>query len=123
MTGLIVLRLTLALIMFTHAVHRIKTGTVGDLGEFLNMSIFSPIGVPVAWSLTIYELLGSLLLAVGWLVRPLSVGFIAMLIVGIAMVHFPNWFVVGAGKNGMEYSVALIAGFLAVAFPNSSSKK
>ncbi len=87
------------------------------------MSIFSPIGVPVAWSLTIYELLGSLLLAVGWLVRPLSVGFIAMLIVGIAMVHFPNWFVVGAGKNGMEYSVALIAGFLAVAFPNSSSKK
>ena len=123
MTGLILLRFTLAIIMFTHSFHRMNAGAVGDLGEFLNMNVFSPIGVLIAWSITVYELLGSLMLAAGWLVRPLSVGFIAMLSMGIMMIHFPNWFVVGAGENGMEYNVALIAGFLAVAFPNGSGKK
>ena len=36
---------------------------------------------------------------------------------GMFLVHYPaGWFVVGAGRNGMEYSVLLLAGLIAVAW-------
>ena len=42
-------------------------------------------------------------------------GFIVQLAAGIWLVHAPNgWFVVGGGRNGVEYSVCLIAGFVAL---------
>ena len=35
------------------------------------------------------------------------------------MVHWKEgWFVVGAGRNGMEYSALLIASLLAIAYAN-----
>lgn len=51
----------------------------------------------------------------GRLVRPLAGYFAVQLAAGIAMVHFrEGWFVVGVGRNGMEYSVLLIVGFVIV---------
>jgi putative oxidoreductase len=116
-TGLVVLRLVLVFIMLTHSLHRMYAGTVGNFGEFLNAHNFNPLGVQIAWSITVFELIGALLLAFGLWQRVVSFGFIGMLFAGIIMVHAPRWFVVGAGSNGMEYSIALIAGFIAVAFP------
>ncbi len=41
--------------------------------------------------------------------------FALELLMGIILVHGPEvWFVVGAGRNGMEYSVLLLIGFVAV---------
>jgi len=36
------------------------------------------------------------------------------------LVHYPDgWFVVGAGRNGMEYSMMLLAGLIAVAWAHA----
>ncbi len=54
--------------------------------------------------------------------RPLCAWFAIQLLCGIVLVHFgEGWFVVGGGRNGYEYSVLLIACFVAVAIEASSS--
>jgi putative oxidoreductase len=47
---------------------------------------------------------------------PLAAGwFVFQLGMGIVLVHAENgWFVVGGGRNGVEYSVVLILGFVAL---------
>jgi len=66
-------------------------------------------------AITGLEILGTVLLALGRLVRPLVVVFAAVYATGIVLVHAPaGWFVVGLGRNGMEYSVLLIVALLCV---------
>jgi len=63
------------------------------------------------------EILATPLLAYGLFVLPLCLLHAAIYVVGIAMVHWPaGWFVVGAGRNGMEYSVLLVACLVLVGF-------
>lgn len=58
----------------------------------------------------------SLLLALGWQLRVLALVFAAIYLCGLVLVHWPaGWFVVGLGRNGMEYSVPLIACLLGIA--------
>ena len=55
-------------------------------------------------------------MALGFFVTPLCSWFAVQLAVDIALVHFPEgWFVVGAGRNGMEYSVLLIIACVVIA--------
>ena len=110
------LRTVAALFMVIHGIARASLGIVDDFGGFLEATGF-PFGTVIAWLLTLVEIGGGLLLASGRFVRPLAVWFAVQLAVGIALVHGPEgWFVVGAGRNGMEYSVLLIAVFAAVAW-------
>ena len=56
--------------------------------------------------------------------RPLSLYFAGELVMGILLVHREaGWFVVGLGRNGMEYSVLLIAVFLAQAWIAPPTKR
>jgi len=49
-------------------------------------------------------------LALGFFVRPLCAWYAAEILTGIALVHWSEgWFVVGAGRGGMEYSVLIVA--------------
>jgi len=73
--------------------------------------------VVLAWFLTVMELVGGALLLAGRWMRELGIYFAAQLSMGIVLVHASEgWFVVGAGRNGVEYSVLLIVGLLAVAY-------
>jgi len=113
--GYLFLRWATALLLIIHGVTRLAQGTVGDFGGFLSSKGF-PLGAALAWSITVYEIGGGLLLAAGRFVRPLAVAFALELAMGIVLVHAQEgWFVVGAGRNGVEYSVLLICAFLAVA--------
>lgn len=115
-TALIFIRVVLAILMFVHGAARISNGTVGGFGEFLSSQGF-PLGFYLAWAITIFELVGSVLLAAGFYAWIIALLFAAHLGVGIALVHWKEgWFVVGAGRNGIEYSVFLIASFLAIAY-------
>jgi putative oxidoreductase len=101
--------------MFTHGVGRIYFGIVGGFGEFLTLNGF-PLGFYLAWAITIFEIVGSILIAVGFYVAPLAAVFAAHLLCGIYLVHFKEgWFTVGAGRNGAEFSVLLIASFITLA--------
>lgn len=62
----------------------------------------------VAWGVTFTEIVGSACLALGLWVRPFALLFISIYAIGIVLAHAPDWwFVVGAGRNGMEYSLLL----------------
>ena len=116
--ALLFLRVVLASLMFVHGAARISNGTVDDFGGFLG-SQGIPLGFYAAWAITLFELVGSVLLAVGFYTWIIAVLFAIELGTGIAMVHWKQgWFVVGAGTGGMEYSVLLIACFLSIAIAN-----
>ena len=112
--GMIIVRCVLALTMIIHGVARIVLGGVAPFGEFLASKGF-PFGTALALLLTLFELIGGATLLARRYVVVLAALFAVELVVGIILVHGPEgWFVVGAGRNGMEYSAVLIAGFIAV---------
>ena len=114
--ALIAIRIMLAAVMFSHGAARISYGTVGGFGDFLG-SQGIPVGFFVAWGITLFELIGSVLLAIGFYTWIVALVFALQLVIGIGLVHYSEgWFVVGHGCNGMEFSVVLIASLIAVAY-------
>jgi putative oxidoreductase len=119
----ILLRATLGLLLTVHGVYRIFDGGVTGFGGFLG-SEHVPFGVAVAWLVTIVEVVGGPALVFGWFVRPLCAWFATELFAGIVLVHAKDgWFVVGGGRNGMEYSVLLIIALIVTAMLHESGQE
>lgn len=117
-TALVLIRIVLAATMFIHGASRISFGTVGGFGEFLSGQGF-PLGFYFAWAITLFEIVGSVLLAVGVYAWVVALLFALELIAGVVMVHWrEGWFVVGHGRNGMEFSILLVVVLLATALAN-----
>lgn len=109
----LLLRATVGLLLTVHGVYRIYDGGVSGFGGFLSAE-HVPFGIAVAWLVTIVEVIGGPALVLGFLVRPLCAWFAVELFAGILLVHAQDgWFVVGGGRNGMEYSVLLIVALMA----------
>lgn len=122
-TGILILRIVAALIMLIHGAARIYLGTVDDFGEFLTLKNF-PAGFYLAWAITIFEIAASISLIIGRFVVPLSLVFAVHIFAGILLVHLKEgWFVVGAGRNGVEFSVLLIAVFISLAISGFEKSK
>jgi len=105
------LRLGVSVILLSHSLHGIFTGNdVNDFGNFfLNKIGFYPFGVFIAWGVVISQIITSLLLIANKGVKISCIINIIILIFGIKTVHFSEgWYVVGAGRNGMEFSFILI---------------
>lgn len=107
-------RMAAAVTMVIHGITRLSLGTVSDFDGWL-----ASIGFPsyTSWGITFFEILGGLILIWGkkW-VPALCIIFSIQLVMGIFLVHArEGWFVVGAGRNGMEYNVLLIICFVATA--------
>lgn len=112
--GITLLRVVLAGLLVAHGVARIHNDGVAPFGEFLAAQGL-PFGAALAGGITAFELIGGCLLAAGRFVTPIAAVFAVQLAAGIILVHAQHgWFVVGAGTNGVEYSVCLIAGFVPV---------
>jgi putative oxidoreductase len=110
----IVLRVLLAALIAAHGWARLFAGGVDPFGKFLD-SQGIPFGLAIAWGVTLVEMVGTPLFALGRFALPLSIAYAAIYTCGIALVHArAGWFVVGLGRNGMEYSVLLIAALLCV---------
>jgi putative oxidoreductase len=113
------LRFALATIFLSHSLHGIFTNNdVNDFGNlFLNQIGFAPFGVFIAWTTVISQLITSLFLLADKYTKVASIINILILISGIITVHFKEgWFVVGAGRNGMEFSFVLIFMLLTLIF-------
>ena len=106
--ALTLLRAGTALMMIVHGVARARLGIVDDFGVVLNTWGF-PAGLALAWTITLVEIIGGALLAAGLFVLPIAAWFMFQLLMGIYLIHGRvGWFVVGAGRNGMEYSALLL---------------
>jgi polyisoprenoid-binding protein YceI/uncharacterized membrane protein YphA (DoxX/SURF4 family) len=113
--GLDIVRVATALLLLVHSAFRLIDGDTNGFGEYLG-SIF-PLGVPLAWLITVGTLACSIALLIPRLVVPACIGHAIVLITGIVMIHAKaGWFVVGGGRNGAEYSVLLLSCLFAVAW-------
>src|SRR5262245_4545202 len=117
------LRVGVALLLVAHGVVRVKDSGVDGFGVFLGGKHI-PFPLAVAWMLTVVEILGGLALAAGRWVRLLCLWFGVQLAFGIALVHaHEGWFVVGPGRNGMEYNVLLILCLFVIAMTPAKSAR
>lgn len=111
-----VIRIAVAGLLAAHGWSRLIVGGVVPFGEWLTGKGF-PLGFLIASGITAFEILGTPLLALRKFVFPLTMAYACILLIGIVMVHAPEgWFVVGNGRNGMEYSVLLILCLLSIGF-------
>jgi putative oxidoreductase len=102
------LRMMMGIIFILHAGVRVYNNTLPGFGDFLESKGF-PFGFYLAWAVTLFELIGGILMFLRYLVRIFCIGEIIILITGIVTVHAENgWFVVGRSLNGIEYSIVLI---------------
>ncbi len=120
-----VVRVSVAVLIFIHGATRATFDGVDPFGVWLTSQGF-PFGFAQAWGVTVYELIAPLFIVARQFVTLACLGHIFILSIGLVLVHAPNgWFVVGAGRNGVEYSVLLIACLIAVAWahwPRRSSR-
>ncbi|WP_306518139.1 DoxX family protein [Rheinheimera sp.] len=112
----LLLRLTLAGLLAAHGWMRFLSGGVLPFGDWLS-SQGLPAGFYLAAAVTAYEILATLFYVAGKWLWQLSLGFVLIYSVGLVLVHAPfGWFVVGAGRNGVEYSVLLIVTLACVGY-------
>ncbi len=121
--GLDIVRIVVALVLSVHSIYRVIAGDVAGFGEYLG-SIGFPLGVALAWLITLSTFTASVALVAGRLVVPACICHIIVLFMGIVLDHVHDgWFVVGGGRNGMEYSVVLIACLVAILWSYWPPKK
>ena len=107
-------RIATGIVLGLHGWSRLLSGGYEGFGGYL-LSQGIPLPSAVALGITLFEIVGSLLLVSRRLVIPAAIGHALILAGGIVMVHGPEgWFVVGAGRNGVEFSVLLLACLAAV---------
>lgn len=115
----LILRAALAIILLAHSVPGMFNGGITAFGEFyLNQIGFAPVGVVLAWTIKLSHVVCAILLVLNKYIKTASLITIVILIMGIIMVHYQEgWFVVGGGRNGVEFNFLLIAVFVYLMFP------
>ena len=120
----LILRFSVALILFIHGVAGMFNNGVNDFGNlYLNQVGFAPFGLAIAWSIKISHVICAVLFLANKFIKPAALATIFILMMGIIMVHFKEgWFVVGGGRNGVEFNFLLICALLTIMFPNGFKK-
>lgn len=106
-----------------HATIRLADYSLPGFGKFLDGKGF-PAGFYLAWAVTLFELVGGMLMVLRRFVKIFCIGETIILITGIITVHSGiGWFVVGYTKGGMEYSVVLITILAAIFIAETDRRK
>lgn len=105
-----ILRLMVAVILFMHSIPGMIDGSVNIFGtEYLDKVGLAPFGLALAWSIKLSHIVCAVLLLINRYIKPACIITILILVVGIFMVHIKDgWYVVGGGRNGMEFNLLLI---------------
>jgi putative oxidoreductase len=125
MSANLLLRIAVAIILLTHSVFGMFNNGINDFGNlFLNQIGFAPYGVFLAWSIKLSHVVAAILLLANKYIKLAGFVTIFVLIMGIILVHFKEgWFVVGGGRNGVEYNFLLIIVLLAIIYPSGIIRK
>ncbi|MBK6633762.1 MAG: DoxX family membrane protein [Chitinophagaceae bacterium] len=118
------LRIATAGILLMHSIPGMFNNGINDFGNFYLDEIgFSPVGVPLAWAIKLSHVLCALCLLFNKFTKPAAILTILILIAGIILVHFKEgWFVVGAGRNGIEFNFLLIVVLITILLPKGLKK-
>jgi len=110
------LQVTIAIILLAHAIPGMIDGGVNDFGKlFLDQIGFAPLGIPIAWAVKLSHIVCAILLIANKYIKWASIVTIFVMVMGIILVHFKEgWFVVGGGRNGMEYNFLIIMVLIAL---------
>ena len=120
-----VLRLAIAIILLVHSLAGLFNNGINDFGNYFLAPLgFGFMGVPVAWAIKISHVVAAFCLLFEKYVKLAGIVTIFILVMGIALIHlWEGWFVVGGGRNGVEFNFLLIAGLLTVMFPDGLKRK
>ena len=115
--GMNIVRVTIAVIIGVHSVRGLlHPADVNDFGEAFSQWGF-PAGALWAWALVIGQFASDVALLFKRLIIPACICHAIILISGICIIHAKyGWFVVGEGRNGVEFSVLLLACLFAIAW-------
>ncbi len=118
------LRLATAIILIVHSVPGMFNNGINDFGNlYLNQIGFAPMGVAIAWAIKLSHVVCAFCLLFQKFIKPACLLTISILVAGIVLVHFKEgWFVVGGGRNGVEFNFLLIAVLLTIMFPGGIRK-
>lgn len=107
----LILRLTVAVILLMHSLPGMFNGGIHDFGKlYLDQVGFAPFGLLLAWAIKLSHVACALLLLMNRFMKVATLTCIAVLVMGIILVHAKEgWFVVGGGSNGMEFNLLLIS--------------
>ncbi|AXY73547.1 DoxX family protein [Paraflavitalea soli] len=114
----LILRVAVAIILLVHSIPGIFNNGINDFGKlYLNEIVFAPLGVPIAWAIKLSHILAAGCLLFNRYIKLASIVTIFVLVMGIILVHFKEgWFVVGGGRNGVEFNFLLICVLLYLMF-------
>ena len=106
------LRLATAIILLVHSVPGMFNNGINDFGNlYLNQIGFAPMGVAIAWAIKLSHVVCAFCLLFQKFIKQACLLTISILVAGIVLVHFKEgWFVVGGGRNGVEFNFLLIVG-------------
>ncbi|MBI3218505.1 MAG: DoxX family protein [Bacteroidetes bacterium] len=113
------LRIAVAIILLVHSVPGMFNGGINAFGNlYLDAVGFAPFGLYLAWLIKLSHVAAAVCLIFERFLK-WAVGItIAVLVAGIVMIHGrEGWFVVGGGRNGMEFNFLLIVALLTILFP------
>ena len=118
------LRAAIALILVIHGAGGMFNGGVNAFGNlYLNQVGFAPFGLYLAWAIKLSHLVCAVCLLWDKYIFYPALITIVILIAGIIVIHGrEGWFVVGAGRNGVEFNFLLIVGLLTLMFPHGLRK-
>jgi putative oxidoreductase len=125
LNGTFLLRFAVAVILIIHGAGGMFNGGVNAFGElYLDKVGFAPFGLYLAWAIKLSHLVCAVcLLWDKYIFYPAFVTII-ILVAGIVMIHGrEGWFVVGGGRNGMEFNFLLIFALLMFMFPQGLGSK
>lgn len=118
------LRAAAAIILLMHSIPGMFNNGINDFGRYyLNEVGFAPVGIPLAWAIKLSHVAAAICLLLNKFLRWAAVITILILITGIIMVHYKEgWYVVGGGRNGIEFNFLFIVVLITIMFPNGFKK-
>ena len=121
----LLIRVPVAIILLVHGMGGMFNNGVNDFGNFyLNEIGFAPMGVYLAWGIKLSHIVCAGCLIFDRYVKWPAIITIFIWIMGIALIHIhEGWFVVGGGRNGVEFNFLLIFVLLYIIYPSLSKKE
>jgi putative oxidoreductase len=104
------LRIAVAIILLMHSIPSIATGSVNEFGKlYLDAIGFAPFGIYLAWAIKLSHVVCAICFLFQKFMKSAAIITILILLTGIIILHAKEgWFVVGGGRNGVEFNFLLI---------------